>query len=214
MGDIDVEKEWRILEGAYSQMSDEELRDLATQAYDLTDIAKQALSAQLSSRELGIKLADAPPASPGADVTEPRGDLDPSNLNLECAAQVWDADEARQSMQALYDAGIPAYLGPENLENVDNFHSSFGSGVEIRVRDKDLQRAFGALAVASQQKEDEDPKADEPYVARCPKCQSEEIVFRGFDSDAPSASQAKFQWTCDACGHEWEDDGIEGQPAC
>ena len=212
MSDIDVEKAWRDLEEIYSQMSEEELRGLADQAYELTDMAKQALHAQISSRGLMIELAETPPNPEPLAEDEPKGDLNPADLDLVSVSQVWDADAARRVMRALYGSGIPAYLGPENLEEVDDFHSSFENGVEIRVREVDQQRALRALASVSTETDEPEADAEKPYAARCPKCQSEEIVFRGFDhdsSDGQPLSQQKFHWTCDACGHEWEDDGIE-----
>ena len=45
---------------------------------------------------------------------------------------------------------------------------------------------------------------------RCPKCHSTEVIFEGQTSAvvATDATSQKYQWTCDACGHQWEDDGI------
>jgi hypothetical protein len=45
----------------------------------------------------------------------------------------------------------------------------------------------------------------------CPKCRSDEIVFEGRAAAAGTepGPDAKFDWHCDACGHVWEDDGIE-----
>jgi hypothetical protein len=40
---IDVQQQWRELEETYSNMADEESSLLASQAYELTDLAKQAL---------------------------------------------------------------------------------------------------------------------------------------------------------------------------
>jgi DNA-directed RNA polymerase subunit M/transcription elongation factor TFIIS len=216
MNDIDVGKQWRVLEETYGQMSNEELRDLADGAYELTDIAKQALQAQISSRGLQVALREQPIDAPDSQETEPTGDFDPAELSLVSVAQVWDAAEARRLMGALHEAGFPAYLGPENLENVDDFHSGFENGVEVRVRDVDQQRAFHALSRLRPDKDDNNPQEDEEYVARCPKCHSDQIVFEELVAAAAvsgSASAQKFRWHCDACGHEWEDDGVEGQDA-
>ena len=37
-----------------------------------------------------------------------------------------------------------------------------------------------------------------------------EVIFEGQTSSvvATDDSSQKYQWTCDTCGHQWEDDGI------
>jgi len=57
----------------------------------------------------------------------------------------------------------------------------------------------------------EEPEEEEDYVAVCPKCHSSEIVFQGRDAEPATGStnESKFNWSCDACGHQWKDDGIE-----
>jgi rubrerythrin len=60
---------------------------------------------------------------------------------------------------------------------------------------------------------EDEAEAEEDLLctARCPKCHSEEIVFEGRAAEPGSkpGPDAKFDWHCDACGHVWEDDGIE-----
>ncbi len=215
MDDIDVQKEWQRLEEAYAEMTEEELCSLAEQACDLTDIGKQALREQILTRGMKIELREAPLPNSETGGEEPRGDLDPAELDLVVARQVWDVDEARRVMQVLYEAGIPAYLGPENVEDVDAFHSSFDNGVELRVRAVDQLRAFRALTLVAPETE-QDVEEETLFVARCPHCQSEEIVFEELvaaPSSAGPGSPQKFHWRCEACGHEWEDDGVEGESA-
>jgi C4-type Zn-finger protein len=46
---------------------------------------------------------------------------------------------------------------------------------------------------------------------RCPKCNSEEVVFEHMQGEDPTTHQKivqKYQWKCDSCGYEWEDDGV------
>ncbi len=122
-------------------MSDEELRSLAEKVYELTDLAKQALTAELSARNIDANLVEQTPLSDASEEEQER-DFDPNDLDLVSIARVWDADEAARVMTPLRDAGIPAYLGPDNLEKVSDFHSTFDAGVEIRVRRIDEQRAL------------------------------------------------------------------------
>jgi hypothetical protein len=50
---------------------------------------------------------------------------------------------------------------------------------------------------------------------RCPRCRSVEVVFDSRESDArevePGVAKedSKYNWHCDACGYQWQDDGIE-----
>ncbi len=211
MTETDVQREWRKLEEAYGGMSDEELCSLAEQAYKLTDLARQALQAEITTRGLQAQLAEKPPRPSESEEDEQEGDLDPAELNLVSTARVWEAGEARDTMKVLYDAGIPAYLGPENVEDAAKFGGSFEAGVDIRVRDIDQERALIALAQALPQT-GEDAAEGEPFTPRCPKCRSDEVVFAELVPAAGAAESAeanKFRWRCEACGHEWEDDGVQ-----
>lgn len=211
MNEIDIQREWRKFAEAYAGMGDEELDSLAGQAYELTDLAKEALQAEIKTRGMKVVWAETPPTQPEPDENGPRGDLDPGELNLLPVTRVWDATSARDTMKTLYEAGILAYLGPENVEEVNQFHGDFESGVDVRVREVDGQRARAALAKAARETRD-DVATQEQYIARCPKCHSEEIVFEELVPAAgttESAQGEKFRWRCDTCGHEWEDDGVE-----
>ncbi len=58
--------------------------------------------------------------------------------------------------------------------------------------------------------EEEGPDEDKEFVVRCPKCHSQEIFLRDDGPEADgAAAEVKFKWQCDACGHQWEDEGIE-----
>jgi DNA-directed RNA polymerase subunit M/transcription elongation factor TFIIS len=210
MNDIDIQKEWSNLVEAYAEMSDEELCSLAEKAYELTDLAKQALTAQLSARKIDANLVEHTPLSDPSEDEELERDFDPNDLDLVSIARVWDADEAARVMTPLRDAGIPAYLGPDNLEKVSDFRSSFEAGVDIKVRRIDEQRALRVPSRTSPQPEGE--PEEKPCVVLCPACKSDEVVFEELmaaASASDSTSAQKFHWRCDSCGHEWEDDGIE-----
>jgi DNA-directed RNA polymerase subunit M/transcription elongation factor TFIIS len=210
MNDIDVQKEWSNLAETYAGMSDEELCSLDEKAYELTDLAKQALAAQLSARNIDANLVEQAPASDPSEEQEQERDFDADDLDLASIARVWGSDEAGRVMTPLYDAGIPAYLGPDNVERVSDFHSAFDAGVEIRVRRIDEQRALLALSLAPQP--EGEPEEEKPCVVLCPACKSDEVVFEELmaaASASDSTSSQKFHWRCDSCGHEWEDDGVE-----
>ena len=198
--------ESRRLQELYAQMSEDELQALATDSSDLTDVAKEMLRGEISNRRLDIELSNTAPAS---ESVEPKGDFHPQDSDLVVLRRVWDMNEALQAKQALDAAGIPSYLGPENLDDVEAFKSSFDGGVDLKVWDCDHQ---GALAVLGQALPAE-PEADDSteHFLRCPKCHSTEIVFQSLDApaDKGTAFDSTFNWSCDACGHQWKDDGIE-----
>ena len=191
MNDIDVAKTYRALEESYSRLDDEELRDLAERAYELTDIAQQALQAQLSSRGLHIEIAKNSPGSP--ESADPEfGDLNPADLEGVTVAWSWNAEGAQPLQKALYEAGIPSYL-------------------EVRVREGEEAKAVRVIADFRRKQGDQTPEVDWS-PPRCPECHSEDIVFDervAGASASGSVAAKKFRWHCEACGHKWEDDGVE-----
>jgi hypothetical protein len=201
MGSLDPIEESRHLQERYARLTDDELQAVADEGYDLTDIAKQTLRAEILGRGLPVQLRSAPAPNPAT------GEVDPSGLELIIVNRVWDLAEARQLKSILDDARIPSYLGPENLDNLETFHGNFDGGVDLKVRYVDNQRALQAIS----QSLPPDSEVETAYVPRCPQCHSLEIVFQSLDSGsaANSACNSTFNWSCDACGHQWKDQGIE-----
>jgi DNA-directed RNA polymerase subunit M/transcription elongation factor TFIIS len=199
--------EWQQLRDRYATLTDEELQAIADDAYDLTDSAKQALREELLRRGLPAKLAT-PEPPPEAEGVAPGG-FDPAGLDLLVARRVGDREEARKVMQLLHDTGVPCYLGPENVERVDDFQGSFDKGVDIKVLRAQID---GVNALLARVMSDPGDGAELPEAAvRCPKCHSDEIVFQSLDEQVPDGSTAnsKFNWSCDSCGYQWKDDGVE-----
>jgi hypothetical protein len=60
METIDRAEEWRRLKELYLEKSDEELELVAADAYELTDVAQQALQAEIARRGLKIEMKKAP----------------------------------------------------------------------------------------------------------------------------------------------------------
>jgi len=204
MDRLDRVEEWRRLQASYGGMTDEELQALADDGSELTELAQQVLKSEINRRGLAIQLREVS-VPPGLN-PEP-SEADPSELELVVVRRVWDVAEARQVKGILDDAGIPSFLGPDNLDTVEAFTSSFENGVDFKVRYVDNQRAFRALFESLPP----DLKAETDYVAVCPQCHSPEIVFQNLDGvkGSESSFDAKFNWSCPACGHQWKDDGIE-----
>jgi len=201
---VDRAEEWRRLQTSYLSKTDEELQALAGESYELTELAKQALNSEIARRGLPFQLKEIP-VPPGFN-PEP-SESDPSELELVVVQTLLDLVEARRVKNILDDAGIPSFLGPDNLDRVEAFpsSSSFENGIDLKVRYVDYPHALSALSRSLPR----DPQDDTEYVPVCPKCNSREIVFQSLDGEEDSSSAAKFNWRCDACGHPWKDDGIE-----
>jgi len=94
------------------------------------------------------------------------------------------AEIAGRAMEALTAAGISSFL-------------------KLGVLEGDLKRAHAALERALE--DDDEEEEDKDYAVLCPKCRSGAVVLEERDS----SSTAPFHWHCDACGHRWNDEGIE-----
>jgi DNA-directed RNA polymerase subunit M/transcription elongation factor TFIIS len=148
-----------------------------------------------------------PPAPPSVEPPED----DEGLINFQ-----WpdNAEHAWRWMRALTAAGIPSFLGPDNVMHLEEFQGKFDGPVSLKIRDVDRDRAYAAVARArararandGNEKESEDKK---DYAILCPKCRSAKVVLKGRDSMlAEPPPTAKFLWSCDACGHQWVDEGI------
>jgi DNA-directed RNA polymerase subunit M/transcription elongation factor TFIIS len=196
------------LQERYAQMTDEELQAVADEGYELTETAQQILQSAIRQRRLDIRLKDKAAPEPSYVEVSP-DDFDPSDLDLVVAQRVWDQAEAIQVKGILNNAGIPCFLGLNNLEDVNAFNINFDKGVDLKIRSIDQRHAIQALKDSLPPDPEIENAAD--TLARCPRCHSTEIVFRSLDLQpgTDSAFDSKFNWSCDACGHQWKDDGIE-----
>jgi hypothetical protein len=206
----DPASEQRQLQERYAGMTDEELESVADEAFDLTEIAQETLRAEIRSRRLSIQLRDAP--APAEEPEFGSSKFDPSELDLDVVHRAWDIEDARRVKETLDIWSVPSYIGADNVDNLANFHGSFEHGVEIKVDKADQQRAFAALRMTPRSETEPNPEADAMNtLACCPRCRSAEIVFESLDPtpDGKSGFDSKFNWSCDACGYRWKDDGIE-----
>jgi DNA-directed RNA polymerase subunit M/transcription elongation factor TFIIS len=187
---------------------------MADDAFDLVPVAREALQTVIFERGLKVQLAPepAPPGPPESadyiDETEGVEDAEDPAHRLVCVRTVRSESEARQ-LKNLLDANfIASCLGPENIVDLEDFKTSFDGGVELKVHALNSRRASNVLARYAPE-EEEDPDEDAEYAVLCPKCHSPEITFSNAMPDAEDTSAAtKYNWSCDACGHEWTDEGI------
>jgi rubrerythrin len=176
-----VDQQLRQLKENYEHMTEDELCALAEKAYDLTEIAREALQAVIMEKGVDAPLKLEPPA--------PLRPEPPDDEDLVIFSWPRSIEEADRTMKTLAAAGIQSFL---NLE----------------VRADDLKRAHAALDRAD---EEEEPEDEKDYAILCPKCRSAKVVLKGRVTAPPPPP--KFQWSCDACGHQWADEGIEQEVA-
>ena len=184
--------QYRKLEELYAEMSDRRLEEMAEQIDNLTDMAKEVLEAEISRRGLGKGTPEAPVEGPV-----------PSGDELVGVWGVKDDIEAESVMSVLESAGIPAVLGVEQYELVDG---GFEDQLVVKVVRESRLRAMELLHQHFP-RELEQHAADELVVV-CPSCKSPDIIFQSLDSQPGTNVAAKFNWSCDACGHQWRDDGL------
>jgi len=207
----------------YRRLTDDELIEIAHQKDDLTEMAQQALALEIASRRLtvspkedAVAMRSAPSLS---SLNEPdsEDEADPyaEDRQLVAIRKVWSERDARRLQQVLDVAGIPFYIGKEKATSVDEVTSNFAEGVPVAVMRIGVPLASQAMQ-ASYFPEDEPVEETEEdsddLAVHCPKCHSTEVVFDQLvnePSESGDGSAPKFQWTCDSCGYEWEDEGAE-----
>jgi len=213
MGNLGPAGESLRLSELYRRMSDDELIALARHPLELTDLAQRALGAEVSQRRLRVQ----PEELPTPVVQEPADstDDDPTyaeERQLVEISTVWSARDAEQVQDLLNTAGIPFYMGREKATKVEAVTSKFGDGVSVEI----MQVGVPWAREVMQHYEPKDAPADVEQEAgadpaiHCPKCHSTEVVFDRLVSEPTDAggSGTKYLWSCDSCGHEWEDEGV------
>jgi len=203
---------WLQLSEHYRQMSDDELINLAHESSGLTDTAQQILAQEFRSRGL-----TPPPAEPSAS-PRPAPPSDSEAEDEDCAltevCTVWSRADAARLQTALDTAGIPFYMGPEKASTFDAVTSDFSQGVSVQVMRIGAPYAFDALrrdyTPVDEPADTQAEQNNEDLAIHCPKCHSEDVTFDQLVNE-PAGENAppQYQWTCNSCGNEWEDDGVE-----
>jgi len=233
MSTLDPAAEWLRISEHYRQMSADELLVLARQRSKLTDFARQALEQELSQRGLKDEDKDEKPPAP-SQVKPPPSFFEHESPKLRDSAArdspnpdspyeedrklvelctVWSVRDALKVQTILDRLGIPFFMGPENATGVDEVTSNFANGIVVHIMQIGLPWAGPAMR-HYEPEDDPNPREKEDLAelpVRCPKCHSTEVVFEGGTSTlvvATDDSSQKYQWTCDSCGYQWEDDGI------
>ena len=177
-----LDQQFRQQKENYEHMTEGELCALAERAYDLTDIAREALQAVIMEKGVDILLKMDPLAPP----------LRPEDEDLVVFRWEMNIEDAGRTMKTLAAAGIPSFLS-------------------LEVRADDVIRAKAALDRACEEDVKEDGK-DDPNETECailcPKCHSAKVILQGRTATLEASPYGvKFQWSCDSCGHQWMDNG-------
>jgi DNA-directed RNA polymerase subunit M/transcription elongation factor TFIIS len=199
------------LSAHYREMTDGELLGLAQQRGELTPAAQEALANEMALRRLKPEPEEPTPAPESHTEPAEPSPFDEDRQLVEIAT-VWGLQDAQQLQTLLDTAGIPFFMGPEKATNADAVTSNFAEGVSVQIMQVGWPWARQAMQDYAPVN-DPGPKSSEEAEtpARCPKCNSEEVVFEELvpvQAGAGAESPQKYKWVCDSCGNEWEDDGV------
>jgi len=202
---------------------DGELEKTASQANELTSLAREALKDELSKRGLSVepleRLPEPPPPEP-LPVKLPPAELPPwldSELPLRelvTLRKFRDLPEALLAKGCIESAGIESCLVDDNMVRLDWFWSNLMGGIKLQVRLEDAEAANSILEQPIPEGFDV-AGIGEYQQPRCPRCQSLDVNFQELDRPVAYVSAyfnvpiplRRRAWRCHSCRTEWEDDG-------
>jgi hypothetical protein len=130
----DPERERERLAHVCGGMIPEELEKVASEGASLTDIAREALKAEIARRALAITVVEGPT---GEDVFEAR--------DLVSIRRFRDLFEAQLAKGMLESSGIECFLTDDNMVRMDWFISNMLGGVKLAVNREDVEAAIAIL---------------------------------------------------------------------
>ena len=136
---IDPQQEKLRLEELYGGQTDEELENVAAQAHELTEVAREALRAELAKRGLYVGQQDE---------TGPEQD-NPEFRDLVTIRTFWNLMEADLAKGLLDAAGIETFLFDDNMVRLDWFNANALGGVKLRVDAANVEAANQVLEEAA-----------------------------------------------------------------
>ena len=191
MAKIDPEQERRRLAEFYAGQLDGALEKVAEEAYELSDLAREVLRAELARRGISVQLADQSP-EPVKKAPEPGdppeealseealpGELTPSNEEtheLIAIRQFRDLPAALLAKGSLESAGIDCVLTDDNVVRLDWFISNAIGGIKLLVDSEDAAEADQVLNQPIPERLDVSGVGDYEQP-QCPKCGSRDITF-------------------------------------
>src|SRR5580658_8192786 len=135
MAMMDPQQEKLRLEELYASDTDEQLENVAAQAHELTEVARETLRAELSKR--GLYVGQLEGTAPDKDNAEFR--------DLVTIRAFWNLLEAELAKGLLDSAGIESFLFDDNMVRLDWFNANALGGVKLRVDADNVEEATRVL---------------------------------------------------------------------
>jgi len=197
VADSDSNSQRHLVAQVYAGMTEIELREIAEEAWSLTEIGKEELKAELTRRGLNVELADSP-----AKDTEIN--------NFVILRRCRDLPEAELAKSYLESAGIKCFLRDHNTIGMNWGWSYALGGIKVCVNGEDADTAAKLLGQAIPERFDVEG-IGEYKQPRCPNCHSLDISLRdwnktyaGFVLSAPDRlTRSGHLWLCHSCSFEW-----------
>jgi hypothetical protein len=139
MAMMDPQQEKLRLEELYASDTDEQLENVAAQAHELTEVARETLRAELSKR--GLYVGQLEGTAPEQDNAEFR--------DLVTIRAFWNLLEAELAKGLLDSAGIESFLFDDNMVRLDWFNANALGGVKLRVDAGNVDAANQVLEEAA-----------------------------------------------------------------
>lgn len=198
--------DWQRLTEHYREMWDDELLNLAADADDLTEMARQVLKDEMRKRGLELPRAAAPaktppraPAPMPDAFEEAPGEVQGTEgppVEYTWKTQLCECETGQQAWQireVLRRAGIDSWFDQPNSR-----WATIPSRVLVAADQLDQARLVAAGPIPQDIIDESEPSAPEEYeLPACPKCGAEDPLLDGV---YPVNS-----WECEACGHKWSD---------
>jgi hypothetical protein len=184
----------------YASMSDMELKDLAEEAWSLTETGRETLREELARRGLEFELDTAAPAAPEVQLR-----------NLVALRQFRDLPDALLAKGFLASAGVESFLIDETTIRMDWLWSNVLGGVKLCVNQQDADAAAQILSQEIPERFTAEGPGDFEQP-RCPQCQSLNISFEDLDKRIAYAGMLfvgfpiplhRQRWKCQSCGYAW-----------
>jgi hypothetical protein len=208
---IDPVQYWQELTENYRQMGDEELRELAANPEDLTEVARQVLRDEMKRRGLDkkqphIEVAKRPavinqePVSyryatgseSDGDNAEGPHEYTWKTLLCECETDL----QAWQLAETLRRAGIESWIQAPGNRKLDLVYPR----VSVAADQLEQARAIAVQPIPQEIIDESKSETSEPEefeLPDCPRCGANDPVLEG--------TEPVNAWLCEACGAEWSD---------
>jgi hypothetical protein len=196
---VDSDERRKQVAQLYASMREEELNELADEAWTLTESGKELLRAELARRGLEFELAGA-------------ASLDVRSGNPVAIRRFRHSPEALLAKGFLESAGIESFLMDEITVRMDWLWSNALGGIKFCVRAEDDEDAIQLLNQEIPERFIVDGVGDYEQP-RCPQCQSLNISNEDLNKPVTYASilvlgflipVRRRRWKCNFCGHVWQ----------